>query len=479
MASTTEREPAVQLYGYQKRWINDHSRFKFAVKSVQIGWSFAEALALALDLVAGRQTWLWMSGSQRQSREAAQYVKVHLAAIGAIGEYREDVEEFFGETKTLVDRITTPSGGRAFFLPANPDTARGFAGNVVLDEFASHRDARAIWAAMFGRVSRGYSLHVFSSPKGAIGKFWELARQIGLDGGVKPKKQPVAADAWSGHWCDIHMAIADGAPLAADELRRAMGDDDLFAQEYLCQFLDAESQLIPSDLIEAAVSGRASLALPPRFAPAGPVWAGTDVARRRDFTVHVLIEQLGEQFVTRAVDLQRRATFARQKARIEELLPLVRRHAIDATGLGMQQAEELQQKYPAKCEPVDFAKGDVKSAMALALRRKFEDRQIEIPDDRDLKADLKGVKRIVTEAGNVRYDARRSEAGHADRFWALALALHASERVAMPVSEGVLAGRGIVTADDLEAIAAGAANLRDWWHPDHSGDRRSRLGGVL
>lgn len=476
--TSTKKRLKIALYAYQKRWVADDSRFKLAVKSVQIGWSWAEALSLALSLIEKRQTWLWMSGSQRQSREAAHYVKTHLAAMGAAAEFEENVEEFFGRSKALVDRVLLPNGARAFFLPANPDTARGFAGNVVLDEFASHENGKAIWAAMFGRVSRGYSLRVFSSPKGAQGKFFELAKRLGLDSGLRPDVQPVRAHGWSGHWCDANLAVAEGSPLKVEELREAMGDDELFAQEYLCQFLDAESQLIPTEAIEAAVSGRATIALPGAWRPA-TAWLGTDVGRKRDLTVHALIEQLGDQFVVRALDCQARATFAAQKARIKELLPLVRRHCMDATGLGMQQAEELHREYPAKCEAVDFGKGDVKSAIALGLKRKFEDRRIEIPDDRDLKTDLKSVKRLITEAGNVRYDARRSDAGHADRFWALALAIHASERLSHPLTEGVLGGEGVVSGDDIERVAIGGAEPKPWWRPDHAGDQRQRFGGSL
>src|SRR6185437_6731771 len=380
-----------------------------------------------LALLVAKQTWLWMSASQRQSREAAEYTKTQITAMGAVARLDLDAEEFFGKTRTLVDRVVMTNGSRAFFLPANPDTARGFAGNVVLDEFAIHQNPKAIWAAMFGRVSRGYRLRVLSSPKGAIGKFFDLARMLGLDGGLRPAAQPVAARGWSGHWTDVHMAVADGAPLDVEQLREAMGDDDLFAQEYLCQFLDAEKQLIPTELIESAVSGRATMALPSDFRASGPVYMGTDVALRRDLTVHALLELLGENYVVRAIDCQRKATFAAQKARMKEFLPLVRRHAIDASGLGMQNAEELHREYPAKCEPVEYT-ADVKSHLMLGAKRLFEDRRIEIPDDRDLKADLKAVKRIITESGGIRYDARRTDNGHSDRANAIALAWHASDR---------------------------------------------------
>ena len=60
------------------------------------------------------------------------------------------------------------------------------------------------------------------------------------------------------------------------------------------------------------------------------------------------------------------------------------------------------------------------------MKRHFEERTLRIPGNRSLRLDLSAVKRIVTSAGNVRFDAERTEDGHADRFWALALALHAA-----------------------------------------------------
>ena len=40
----------------------------------------------------------------------------------------------------------------------------------------------------------------------------------------------------------------------------------------------------------------------------------------------------------------------------------------------------------------------------------------------------KRVRDVITSLFSVRFDAERSDAGHADHFWALALALHAAEK---------------------------------------------------
>ena len=64
--------------------------------------------------------------------------------------------------------------------------------------------------------------------------------------------------------------------------------------------------------------------------------------------------------------------------------------------------------------------------MAFSLRGALEDHRLTIPDDRNVMADFRAVRKTVTSAGNIRFDAARTELGHSDRFWACALAIHAA-----------------------------------------------------
>jgi phage FluMu gp28-like protein len=57
----------------------------------------------------------------------------------------------------------------------------------------------------------------------------------------------------------------------------------------------------------------------------------------------------------------------------------------------------------------------------------MEARTLRIPSSNALRADLRSIKKEVTSAGHLRFAAERSKGGHADRFWALALALHAAQ----------------------------------------------------
>jgi phage FluMu gp28-like protein len=58
------------LRPYQQRWIDDDSRFKCAVKSARIGYSFATGLEAILDcLEHPNTTWTILSASKAQSNE--------------------------------------------------------------------------------------------------------------------------------------------------------------------------------------------------------------------------------------------------------------------------------------------------------------------------------------------------------------------------------------------------------------------------
>lgn len=137
---------ALTLYPYQKRWITDQARFKIAMFARQCGKTFTSTLEIVLDCLeaearGGRTRWVILSRGERQAREAMnEGVKVHLRAMQMA--FKELDYDFDASTKAL--EVELPGGSKITALPANPDTARGFSANVLLDEFAFHQDSRAI-----------------------------------------------------------------------------------------------------------------------------------------------------------------------------------------------------------------------------------------------------------------------------------------------------------------------------------------------
>jgi len=465
------RKSKIPLLSYQQRWLDDDSRFKIACKARQIGFTFAATLRVLLKRRTQKGLTLWISASDRQALEAMEYIRLHARVLGL---FLRNREEFIEGTSVKQRVVRMPNGSRIVALPANPDTVRGFAGDVVLDEFAFHRDAEAIWRAAFATATRGYQIEVISTPNGTRGKYYELAKAAGLVDGpwaAASYELPVTSHSiFSPHWVDLAAARAQGFRVDVEALRAAIGDQDAWEQEYCCRFLSDAAHFLPPELVVAAESPTASVSTGESRLEAGATnyYLGVDIGRKRDLTVLWLLEAENAEapaeartYVTRGVRTLDRQPFAQQRAVLDGLLAqrgetseirkekiekssafhfpvssfalLVRRCAVDASGLGAMLAEELTAKWGARVEPVVFTAA-VKEAMAVRVKRLLEERRLKIPYDPAIRAALGAVKRLVTAAGNVRFDAERTEAsGHADHFWALALALHAGEEPGLSV----------------------------------------------
>lgn len=408
------------LLPYQRQWVQDRSRFKIGLMSRQSGKSFSTTLEAVDDSLERQTTWIYLSRGERQALELANTAKKHLEA------YRTAAESVEGWFKTDDgERITEyqlrlPNGSRHIFLPANPDTARGYSGNVLLDEFAFHKDSRAIWGALYPIITRrpDYKIRVISTPNGRNNKFYELWEGKGERAGAKA--------VWSRHKVTIHDAVAQGLPVDAEELKAGLDDDEMWTQEYLCEFLDEATSFLSYALIASVEDPRATLDYDlKQLLQMSERYLGVDIGRRRDLTVLWLLERVGDVYWTRLMERIQGASFSQQAARLDAVLPLVTRACIDATGLGMQLAEQAQERHGGKVEPVTFT-GAVKNDLATSFRRMFEDRTIRIPEEERLRRSLHKVRKVTTSAGNVRYDAESESDGHADEFWAGGLAAHAA-----------------------------------------------------
>lgn len=398
------------LLPYQKRFLEDKSRFRLGLWSRQSGKSFTTALDAVLDCLAKPNTlWVCLSAGERQSLEWMQKAKLHCEAAGVAAELVGDKVE--ADIARLTINFPT-NGSRIIGLPARPQTARGYSGNVILDEFAFHEDSRAIWRALVPTITRGYRLVVLSTPNGQGNMFHALC--TGPEGAAFAK-----------HTVTIEDAARQGLKVNLAELQAAI-DPDGWRQEYLCQFLDEAGALLTYELISGCEIQDAA----PWDAAqdTAPIYVGMDIGRKRDLSVIWLLERLGDVLWTRQVKVMEKTPFRDQLDVLSAILrhPRVVRCCIDSTGIGAMLAEEAQRIYGQyKVEAVNFS-GPVKAELAMPMLRAFQDRTVRIPQAREIRDDLHKIRKITTASGNIRFEADRDDAGHADRFWALALALHSA-----------------------------------------------------
>ena len=440
---------ALTLYPFQREWLESRARFKLGMFARQTGKSFTSTLGIVDDMLDAeahgrRSSWVMLSRGERQARELMREgIVKHLTAYRAAFEaYERDWGRDSDGLNIRALEVELPGGSRVTALPANPDTARGYSRNVYLDEFAFHADSREIWRAVFPIVSRGFKCWVTSTPNGKANKFFELATST--DG------------AWEIHRCDIHRAAAEGYPVDIDALRRGLCDEDAWRQEYELEWLDEASAWLSYDLISACESDGAGV---PSRATGGPAFIGIDIGLRGDLWVAWVLERVGDVLWTREVVTLRRATFAEHDATLDELIhrwhPL--RVAMDQTGLGEKPVEDARRRYGSRVEGVLFTQ-TTKHALATVIRDAFEDRRVRIPiGDPELRRDLHKVQRVTSATGAPRFVAERDGAGHADRFWALALALSAASTTRVDL--GVLELSGETRASSLVDLGVPSGRL--------------------
>lgn len=411
------------LLPYQKRDIESRARFRWSNWSRQTGKSFSKSLRRILRGMERRKDQVFLSAGERQSKELMAKARMHLDAMKVASEYAE-FEEVFEDVKVRVLQAHLPAFGmRILALPANPATARGYTADVMLDEFAMHKDSRAIWASVFPTVTRGEGeIDICSTPAGKSNMFYDLSLN----------------EVFEHDTLTIHDAIAQGLDADAEILRKGISDPDLWRQEFLCEFIDENTAFLTYEMILACMDVKLPRELDIERLNAergSDLFVGMDIGRVKDLTVIWVFAREGNTLISRGMIELRGMRFRGQFDVLSSVLraPSVRRCCIDSTGIGAQLAEEAQDAFGAyRVEAVPFTP-QVKEEMAGQLRVKFDDKNIRIPLADDIRNDLHSVQKSVTAAGNIRLFAPREDGSHADRFWAAALAVHAAGEASGPV----------------------------------------------
>lgn len=438
---------------YQEAWLRDESRMKICEKSRRIGWTYVQAYEDARDAGRDQGVDVWFSSADMTAaREYIRYVeqwsKLLNLAAKPLGEILLETD---GDKDITAFAVQYANGKRVNALSSNPKGFRSKGGKVVLDELAFHEQPDELWRAAAPSVLWGFPIRVFSSHNGKGTKFHQMCQEA-LQAGSK----------WSHHRVTLMDAIRDGLverilgvdrPATEQEIadfiaesRSIAGDEETFQQEFMVNPMDGSSAYIPHTLLEANVD---ATLLPPlvlhgddlhnipldEYRPApeirhtgGRLYLGVDIGRRQDLTVLWVLERVGTRLITRLVVELHRTRFRYQFRWLQVLLPLVAHCEIDETGLGMQLAEDAQLDFGAdRVTKVTF-NAEEKRDMAVSLKRDFEDHLLRLPDAQSIRDDIRKMRRVVSPSGNVLFTGERDKDGHADRFWALALARRASVR---------------------------------------------------
>ena len=417
------------LLPYQARWVADKAGLKVIEKSRRIGLSWAEAYDAVLHAGEGKGNVYYQSYNKDMTRgfidDCAEWAETLDAGAAAVGETlirdgARDVQAFRLELASGKEVLAMTSAPRAF-------RSKGRPGDVaVIDEAAFVDDLEEVLKAALAFRQWGGRVHVLSTHNGEASPFAALVRDI------RERVRPGSL-----HTVTLKQAIAEGLYMricqvtgqawsrqseAAWEAALRAGYGIHAAEELDCIPSAGAGAWLAWELIRAAEDAAAGA--PDDFA-GGPVHIGIDIARRRDLWVAAVIETVGDVLWLRELVVRRNITFAEQAAIVAALDHRYRplRIAVDQTGMGEAVVERWQDAHGRLRVEGVLMTGPRKLDVATALREALEDRRLRIPPNDDLRRDLHSVRAESGPSGAPRLIAERGTTdGHADRFWALALA---------------------------------------------------------
>jgi phage FluMu gp28-like protein/predicted DNA-binding protein YlxM (UPF0122 family) len=380
------------LYQYQKDILSSQAQFRLVLKARQTGFSYVCALDALIAAMAGRNQ-LFLSASEEQAVILMRYVQFHAKRLGIVLSG--------GEKEYRVGDAVIKA------LAHNFRTVQGFTGDIWMDEFAWYPNPKKIWHAFVPSIGaiKG-RLTILSTPFEEESLFHELCRN------------ETRYFMFERFRVDIYKAIADGLDFDLETMR-ALFDADTWASAYECQFIDDEAALFSISLIKKCVDPDLSYFMPPSKSV---IFSGYDIGRTKDASALAQLLPEKELYTLCNMEILRKASFDDQELLLKSFMdtyPLAQLK-IDKTGIGMQLAERIKKQYGKRAQGAYFTT-TLKEFLCLNLKKMFEDKAIRIPNRPDLIADIHSIKRKAGQKTFL-YDSDRNSHGHADQFWALALA---------------------------------------------------------
>ncbi len=442
------------LLGYQQKPLSllDSVSVLAIVKSRRIGLTWALAAKAVLTASKARNQGgmdaLYISYSMDMTREFIDACAMWARVFNVAAEAEDEVLFVDGDKDIKAFRINFASGFEVMALSSAPRSLRGKQGLVIIDEAAFVDNLAELIKAAMAFLMWGGQVVLVSTHDGAENPFNLFVEDIRAGRREGETLEITFADALAdGLYERICLVTGQEASPTGkiawkEKIRAFYGEDG--DEELDCKpRAGSGSWISPAD-IAAACHGEAG---EPRFYQGGHCYVGRDIARRNDLSVISSFEDVDGVLWQREQVVMKNARFSEQATEFDRIMRdyNVVRAALDQTGMGEAVVEAAQDKHGEHLvEGVLFTPG-MRLNIATLLKKRFEDCTIRIPNDPKVKADFRSIKKISGGTGAPRIAEDGSSDGHADRFWAAALAVGAAENPYQkfeyrPVPPG--AGRG-------------------------------------
>jgi len=416
----------IKLDAYQKKFLNDTSKFRLINKSRRVGMTQTiswEATYRALTIPNTHVAIL--SASERLAKDVMTTVKdaftsfsETMAELGATGSIPKT--GVYSKTDVTFPQINS----RIQSLPCNPKTARGpTITDLYLDEFAHPDNADEVFGAVFPTISldRGdisSRITVNSTPLAKLGAYYRLTEMA---------KTP------KGKFINYHIIHWSECPRLKKNIGfiKASMDDDRFRREFCNEFVDETLVALPfetiKDCVDESLTNDFDLSQ-----TKNSVYIGIDYGKVVDSTVIIVVEITEDEVIIRHImefkpTKNNPASYKEASNYILRNVPRWKpsRVVVDILGPGEACIEMLK-------ELGSMVKGETlswvyKDRMFNHLKTLFLDRKIKIPNNEELINQLHAIQKKNLESGVTRYThPTKGLIQHDDYVWALCLACYAA-----------------------------------------------------
>ena len=490
IAIDSDRKLSHHFMPHQVNWIlaedvlhaQNRPVFALAEKSVRIGWTHGDAFKnFRKRLRFPNRDYLFVT---KDFPSAVEYVRLAYK-LGEIYDFTRAVlshgEDYIkvprsddqGRPTAFTDEVKIgyikfQNGSRIIAFSANPQAMSVYGGDVGLDEFAKHPNARLLWETAQARITWCYDIAVWSSHDGDDTLFYRFAQD------ARAGKAP-----WNLYYrVTIEDAIELGLLGIINKVRKAnfnaaqfladcrarSGLEEIFQQTYMCNPAPAAASLVDWNTIERCRFDyeieRVHLEAADVLARFGQFSPGTEP--EREFQIHAFLRSafakvlaspqkhrlgfdvaasgqgdLAAIYIDEAKgnDLWLRALFTCRTDDwhfLETTLFFLLRHlrslqaAGDQNGLGRQICWKAANLFPGRFHQVNFTarKHDLGFALvnqlSLAQKRLPKSHHDIAADYFALRKNCVGQRWVFTETRNL-----CNQASHCDIAWAGALATEA------------------------------------------------------
>lgn len=471
----------------QAEWIADPSPLKVMEKGRRTGVTWAEAaddvIIAATARSEGGQNVFYFPQAKEDAVEyidtCAKWAKGldHATSAMEEGTWAQDcgyvLKKKDPDRNIQTYKITFASGNRIVALSSAPARARGKQGVFVLDEAAFHPNLPGVLKAVMATILRGGKVRVISTHDGENNPFNELVNEIRA-GRRKGKVHRYELSKAVGDGMYARMCEMADKPWSAEKEKDWLKDVYDFYGEDASEELDAipatgsgsflsgvliESRMRPGVVLkyectkEFATKSNADRQsecqawiddhLAPLLALLDPALEhghGMDFGRSGDLSVIAPWER-GRDLVVRIPFLveMRNVPFDQQEQMlfyIIDRLPRYTKGANDARGNGQSVAEHAWQKYGLdRVIPVMLTVEWYRDNNP-SFKAAFEDGDIEIPKDADVRSDLRAIKMdkgVAKVPDNLRAKGTDGKPRHADSAIAIWLAHFSSRQDAVAI----------------------------------------------